>query len=317
MKIIFAGTPQFSADHLDILLSGDNEICAVLTQPDRKSGRGKKESPSPVKEKAIKFGIPVLQPVTLKDESTVNSLKAFSPDIILVVAYGLIIPQEVLDLPKMGCINIHASLLPRWRGASPMEHAIFSGDKETGISIMKMVLGLDEGPVFKEFKCAINNSETLESLEKKLLNLSEVNLNYFLTEFKKNALIEEEQDELLSTYAGKIDTSFTQINWNEQTAIEIERKIRSLYPKYGCYTHLGDSRLKIHSSSVVNNKKGEAPGEVFLNDSGDIEVTCVDLSILKINSLQMPGKNKVTSEDFVRGNTALLKEWKFFSYRSN
>ena len=147
MKIIFAGTPQFAADHLKLLLNSRHKIECILTQPDRGSGRGKKVKPSPVKEIGLDNGIEVLQPSSLKDEATIESLESAEPDLMLVVAYGLLIPKEILDITQMGCINVHASILPKWRGASPIEYSIYSGDKETGISYMRMTEGLDEGPV--------------------------------------------------------------------------------------------------------------------------------------------------------------------------
>ena len=172
MKIVFAGTPEFASKHLELLIESDNTILKVLTQPDRKSGRGKKMNFSEVKEVALREGIEVLQPESVKTDEFANTLRELSPDLLLVVAYGIIVPKQILEIPKYGCINIHASLLPRWRGASPMEHAILSGDKKSGITFMKMTKGLDEGPIFETHECSLDADDQLTDLENKLFNLS-------------------------------------------------------------------------------------------------------------------------------------------------
>ena len=172
MKIVFAGTPEFASKHLELLIESDNTILKVLTQPDRKSGRGKKIKFSEVKEVALREGIEVLQPESLKTDEFANTLRELSPDLLLVVAYGIIVPKQILEIPKYGCINIHASLLPRWRGASPMEHAILSGDKKSGITFMKMTKGLDEGPIFETHECSLDADDQLTDLENKLFNLA-------------------------------------------------------------------------------------------------------------------------------------------------
>ena len=246
MKIIFAGTPSFSSFHLGLLINSHYEVPAVFTQPDRKSGRGKKVAPSSVKLLAEKNKIPVLQPLNLgPKEEVLENIKIIKPDLMLVVAYGIILNKEVLNLPKHGCINVHASILPRWRGAAPIERSIINGDKKGGISFMKMNEGLDTGPVLKSFDCEISADETSETLEKKYLSLSQKNLIDFLDDFFKDEIKEHKQNESLATYADKIDRNETKIKWDIEEAEFIERKVRAFYPKYGAFSYLGDIRLKI------------------------------------------------------------------------
>ena len=312
MKIIFAGTPKFAAEHLSILLQGKHEVVAVLTQPDRKSGRGKKISFSAVKEIALKNNLEVLQPVSLKDSEIQESLSNLDPDIILVVAYGLLVPKSVLDLPKLGCINIHASLLPRWRGASPIESCIAAGDSESGITMMKMSEGLDEGPILRKFICYLDEKETLETLENKFVGMSSENLLQFLKDYENKKINEVLQPTTGSTYANKIDNSFKRLDWTTKTACEIENKIRALNPKHGAFTYLGEERIKIFSASTKKDNGSLEPGLILINKDGSLEVGCKDNSLLEIETLQMPGKRIISSKEFVRGyESTLSKNLKF------
>lgn len=306
MKIVFAGTTPFSAFHLDLLIKSKNEVAAVLTQPDRKSGRGKRISFSEVKEIALENNLEVLQPTTLKGVEIQKSINNLEPDIILVVAYGLLVPKNVLDIPKLGCINIHASLLPRWRGASPIESCIAAGDSESGITIMKMSEGLDEGPILRKFMCHLDEKETLETLEKKFIRMSSENLLQFLKDYENKKIIEVIQPTTGSTYANKIDNSFKRVDWTSQTAGEIENKIRALNPKHGAFTYLGEERIKLFSASTKKNNSSVEPGLILVNKDGSMEVGCKDSSLLKIETLQMPGKRIISSKEFVRGYQSRL-----------
>ena len=308
MKIVFAGTPAFAAEHLSILLKGDHKIISVLTQPDRGSGRGKKISFSAVKEVALKNNLEVLQPTSLKDAEILESLKNLEPDIILVVAYGLLIPKSVLDIPKLGCINLHASLLPRWRGASPIESCIAAGDTESGITMMKMSVGLDEGPVLKKFICELDERETLGTLEDKFIGISSDKLLTFLKDYENKKIDEIPQPETGSTYAHKIDNSFKQLNWTANTAIEIENKIRSLNPKHGAFTYLGEERIKIFNARAKKDKGLLKPGLIHENSEGLLEAGCKENSLLVIESLQMPGKKIISSKEFIRGYQSVLTQ---------
>ena len=316
MKILFAGTPSFAAKHLEILLKGDHEIVSVLTQPDKRSGRGKRITFSAVKEIAIENKLKVLQPKSLKEENFVKELNDLEPDIFLVVAYGLLIPQSVLDLPKLGCINVHASLLPRWRGAAPIENCLAAGDSKSGITIMAMTEGLDEGPILRKFICEIEKKETLGSLEQKFIQISSKNLLPFLKEYEAKTIQGVLQPETGSTYANKIDNSFKQLNWATETSNEIERRIRSLNPKHGAFTYLGDERIKIFSASAFEDLNDLEPGQININSKGSLEVGCKNNSYLEIETLQMPGKKIVSSEEFVRGYKSTIFSNIKFSQRN-
>ena len=307
MNIIFAGTPQFSADHLKILLDSQHKVKCILTQPDRGSGRGKKVKPSPVKEMGLDNGIEILQPSSLKDESIIRSLESVEPDLMLVVAYGLLIPKKVLGIAEKGCINIHASILPRWRGAAPMEYSIYSGDEETGISYMRMTEGLDEGPVLEIHKCKIEEEDDLGILENKFVELSKKSLLNFLEKFEKGELIEIPQDNSKATFAPKINSGFQQIDW-QCGSEEISQKIRSLNPKYGAFTFLGNKRVKIYKSSPAENASNLSPGKIDISVDGKLLVGCNQETAIEIDEVQMEGKSVVKSEEFVRGYRALIRQ---------
>lgn len=313
MNIIFAGTPQFAADHLKLLIDSHHKIKCILTQPDRGSGRGKKIKSSPVKEIGLDNGIEVLQPTSLKDESILRSLKSDKPDLMLVVAYGLLIPKEVLEIAERGCVNVHASILPRWRGAAPMEYSIYSGDNESGISYMRMNEGLDEGPILEIHKCKIEKEDDLGSLESKFVELSKKSLLNFLKKFEKGELKETPQENSKATFAPKINSDFQKIDWSCVSS-EIERKIRALNPKYGAFTFLGNKRVKIYKSSPAENTSKLSPGSIDISEDGKLLVGCSEETAIKIDTVQMEGKSIVQSEEFVRGYRSLIiQEDKFSS----
>jgi len=313
MNIVFAGTPQFAADHLKLLIDSHHKIKCILTQPDRGSGRGKKIKSSPVKEIGLDNGIEVLQPTSLKDESILRSLKSDKPDLMLVVAYGLLIPKEVLEIAERGCVNVHASILPRWRGAAPMEYSIYSGDSESGISYMRMNEGLDEGPILEIHKCKIEKEDDLGSLESKFVELSKKSLLNFLKKFEKGELKETPQEESKATFAPKINSDFQKIDWSCVSS-EIERKIRALNPKYGAFTFLGNKRVKIYKSSPAENTSKLSPGSIDISEDGKLLVGCSEETAIKIDTVQMEGKSVVQSEEFVRGYRSLIiQEDKFSS----
>ena len=307
MNIVFAGTPQFAADHLKLLLDSQHEIKCILTQPDRGSGRGKKVTPSPVKEIGLNNGIEVLQPTSLKDESIVRSLESLKPDLLLVVAYGLLIPKKVLDIAERGSVNVHASILPRWRGAAPMEYSIYSGENESGISYMRMIEGLDEGPILEVHKCKIEKEDDLGTLESKFVELSKKSLLNFLIKFEKGELKETPQENSKATFAPKINSDFQKIDWN-CASNEIDQKIRSLNPKYGAFTFLGNKRVKIYKSSPTENTSKLGPGKIGISEDGKLLVGCSKETAIKIDTVQMEGKSAVRSEEFVRGYRSLIEQ---------
>ena len=307
MKIIFAGTPDFAAKHLEIVLHSKHEVLSVLTQPDRESGRGKKINLSPVKQTALDNDLDVYQPESLKTKEVFDKLKNTDPDLILVVAYGLLLPKDILELPKFGCINIHASLLPRWRGASPMEHAIMSGDKNIGISYMEMSQGLDEGPVYEMHECPLEQNDTLSRVEEKFIQLSEKKLVSFLDNLESGTIKHQAQDETKATFSPKIDKRLLQIDWQGNSSTEIIRKINALSSKYGTHTFLGGKRIKIHRAQNFESDVNLDPGYISIKDD-QLVVFCKDASAILIEQVQMEGKNKVSGKDFIAGYIGLIRE---------
>jgi len=313
MKIVFAGTTPFSAFHLDLLIKSKNEVAAVFTQPDRKSGRGKNLKPSPVKTFSEKERLQVIQPKSLRNNpEVIEDLRTISPDLILVVAYGLILPAEIINLPKFGCINIHASLLPRWRGAAPIERSILEGDNKGGITYMKMDEGLDTGPIMKLLPCSIDEDEDSESLEKKYQKLSQVELTSFLKDLVEGRVKEVKQNTELATYAEKIEKQETEIFWEQEPVEHIERKIRALFPKYGAFTFFGDKRIKILNSTKASISHPLSPGDLS-EKGGALYVGCQNNQSLRLQSLQIEGKKAVSAEDFIKGNAEKIFRIKKFS----
>ena len=312
MKIVFAGTPDFAKQHLEMVLDSRHEIVGVLTQPDRRSGRGKKLQSSAVKDLALRKGLLVMQPEVLKNEETVETLTDLNPDIILVVAYGLLVPTDILNIPKLGCINVHASLLPRWRGASPMEYAILNGDKEIGVSYMKMSEGLDEGPVYEMHATDLKENDDLKSAEEKLINLSRDNLNIFLDNLEEGNAKHFVQDHQKASLAPKIVKDLLQIDWAQETAETIVKKINALGSKYGTYTYLGDKRIKILKAKVNLSKLDKGPGYIEPSKES-LVVQCGKNSSISIDVIQMQGKSKVSGQEFVSGYEDLIRDHKFFN----
>lgn len=298
MKIIFAGTPEFAATALAALLKTEHEIVAVYTQPDRKAGRGQKLTASAVKQLALENNIPVYQPLHFKSSTEEGlaaqaELKALNADVMVVAAYGLILPQVVLDTPKYGCLNIHGSLLPRWRGAAPIQRAIATGDTETGVTIMKMAAGLDTGDMMYKTLCPISAEDTSASLHDKLaLQGAEAIVAVLESEQTLQHYLEtrEVQDESLTVYAHKLTKAEAQIDWT-QPAADIDRNIRAFNPWPVAFTPLDDSNnLRIWSSSLSKQNASNAlPGEVITLDKDGVHVMCGDQNVICITNLQWPG----------------------------
>jgi len=295
MKIIFAGTPEFSLPPLQALID-THEVVAVFTQPDRRSGRGKKLSPPPVKCLAIEHDIPVFQPHSLKDQ--VSLIKSLDADVMVVVAYGMLLPQSVLDLPLFGCINIHASLLPRWRGAAPIQRAIEAGDSETGVSIMQMEAGLDTGPVFQKLVIAINHDDTSKTLHEKLATLGAKGIIDTLEQLDKHAKPTPQSDEG-ANYAKKISKQEAEIDWSLD-AQTIDAKVRAFNPWPICQTQHNLTRIRIWRASAHEQASSEAPGTILdISDLG-IEVACGS-GVLRLEVLQKDGSRELTSKQFCNG----------------
>lgn len=308
-SVVFAGTPQFSATCLKALLdNNDIRITGVFTQPDRPKGRGKKLQASPVKEYALEQGLPVFQPSSLKSTESQQTLIDLKPDLLIVVAYGLLLPQDVLDIPKFGCINVHASLLPRWRGAAPIERAIESGDGETGITIMQMDAGLDTGPMLAKTNCAIKEDDTGDSLRLRLADLGASTLNNILPSIFLNQQQGKPQDNSLATYAAKLIKEEAQINWN-LSAEQIDRQVRAFNSSNVCWCLLNGERLKIwesHVSSSNNIKTNNADiGAIIHASSEGIIVGCGEGSLI-ITLLQLPGKRPMNAHDMLNSKKSLF-----------
>ena len=300
MKIIFAGTPDFAARALEALLAAGHQVVLVLTQPDRPAGRGMALQASAVKKVALAQGIPVFQPERLKDPATHEPIRAACIDsggeLMVVAAYGLILPQAVLDLPPRGCINIHGSLLPRWRGAAPIHRAIEAGDAQTGITIMKMEAGLDTGPMLLAQAIDIDAQDTTGSLHDRLATLGGKLVVDALARFDQ--LVPVAQPEAGVTYASKIDKAEARLDWNQPAAI-LARKIRAFDPFPGAVVMLAGEPVKAWCGEVV--AASGRPGQVVSVDPSGIVVACGDAALC-LTELQKPGGRRVTSADFLNGN---------------
>jgi len=294
MKIIFAGTPDFAAAALAALRAAGHEIALVMTQPDRPAGRGLKPAPSAVKRLAQDLGLALAQPRTLREPGILDTLAAHEPDAIVVAAYGLILPPAVLRLPRLGCLNIHASLLPRWRGAAPIQRAILAGDRETGISIMQMDEGLDTGPVLSREAIPIAPTDTAGTLHDRLAALGARSIVQALAQPRKA----EAQDATRATYAAKIDKREARIDWRE-TALVNARKVRAFDPVPGASTTLRDAPLKIWRVAEFPDATGE-PGTVIRADARGIVVACA-MGALGITELQRAGGKRVSAGAFLSG----------------
>jgi methionyl-tRNA formyltransferase len=301
MRIIFAGTPDFAAESLKALLHSGHDICAVYTQPDRPAGRGRKLTPSPVKQVALEHQIPVEQPLNFKDEASLRQLASYQADLMIVVAYGLLLPQAVLDTPRLGCINVHASLLPRWRGAAPIQRAILAGDKETGVGIMKMEAGLDTGPVLLEARCAIKASDNAQSLHDKLAELGAATLLESLVDIEQGLQHAVPQDDSQMTYAAKLQKQEAVIDW-QQSAVQILRQINAFNPWPVAQTLWRDDTLRIWQAELGNEQNDAAPGTVTAVSKQGIDVA-TGSGKLRITQLQVPGKRAMQVQDFLNANT--------------
>jgi methionyl-tRNA formyltransferase len=295
--VIFAGTPAFAERSLRALVESGMTPAAVLTQPDRPSGRGRRLTPSVVKEYALARQIDVLQPVTLKDPAIVRSLVALDPDVIVVAAYGLLLPQAVLDIPRRGCVNVHASLLPRWRGAAPIQAAILAGDTETGVCLMRMSVGLDEGPVYVSASLPIDPEATAGELQDDLAELGGALLAEHLSAIVSGTLEPREQDDSRATYAGKIRTADAVIDWTRPAA-ELKRLVRAYNPVPGARFQFNGEVIKCWRARLGTSDTRPA-GKVLAADGDGIEVACGTGSLL-LTSLQRPGRRAVTAAEFAR-----------------
>lgn len=292
--MVFAGTPRFAEVALQALLEAGHRIKLVLTQPDRASGRGRRVRPPPVKRLAQRHGLPVLQPTSLRDPGVLEAIATRSPDVMVVTAYGLLIPRAILNLPRRGCINIHASLLPRWRGAAPIQRALIAGDAETGITIMQMDEGLDTGPVLLQESIPIASDDTAGTLHDRLAILGA----RLVVEALARRCTPRPQGSAGISYAAKIDKDEARIDWSEDAAL-IERKLRAFDPEPGAYTRCGSDTLKIWRAHVESGVHG-TPGAVLEIENEGILVACGSEG-LRLTELQRAGGKRLPTAAFVAG----------------
>lgn len=297
-KIIFAGSPDFAAHSLAALLAADYPISAVYTQPDRPAGRGRKLRPSAVKELALQHNLDVIQVESLKPEAAQAQLRELAPDLMIVVAYGLLLPATVLQIPRLGCINVHASLLPRWRGAAPIQRAIIAGDKETGITIMQMEQGLDTGPMLYKATTPISAQETAAELHDRLAELGAQALLHSLPDILQQRLQAEQQDDALATYASKLSKEEASIDW-QQDAELIARKIHAFNPFPVAHTGFNQQALRVWQAQAEHNQSSAAPGTLIGHDKQSFSVSCGKGS-LTVTQVQMPGKKAVSAGEFYK-----------------
>ena len=304
MRIVYAGTPEFAVPALQALLASGHEVVAVYCQPDRPAGRGRKLTFGAVKQVAVDAGIPVEQPLSLKAPEEQHKLRTYAPDVMIVAAYGLILPQVVLDIPRHGCLNIHGSLLPRWRGAAPIQRAIQSGDAETGVTIMQMAAGLDTGDMLYKVVCLLNPDAGGQSIHDTLATQGATALLHTLDLLAAGTLQPEVQDETLTTYAHKLTKAEAQIDWT-QSAAAIDRTIRAFDAYPVAFTLYEGQPLRFFASRSLSEIEGNAPpGTVIAESKAGIDIATGDGTV-RILSLQLPGGKRLNAAQFLNGRSLL------------
>ncbi|MDG1474991.1 MAG: methionyl-tRNA formyltransferase [Porticoccaceae bacterium] len=307
MRVVFAGTPDFAAKHLQSVIDEGFDVVAVYTQPDRPSGRGKKINQSPVKKLSLDYNIDVFQPISLKNPEQHEILSKLNADVLIVVAYGLILPQAILEIPTYGCINVHGSELPRWRGAAPIQRAIEAGDKTTGVTIMQMDEGLDTGAMLTVSRCQIDPLETSGTLYEKLAALGCKTLIETLQQLTKGTLTAIPQNDQDCSYAHKIIKSEAEINWTESAAV-IARRIRAFNPSPTCYSLINGQRLKIWQTFTDTDhpdRRGST-GEILSASSEGLLIQCGGQSCLVIKEIQLAGKSRLPVAEILKSKADLF-----------
>lgn len=309
MRIVFMGTPQFGVPALEQLTKGEHQVVAVYTQPDRPVGRGRISTPSAVKRTALAHGLPVFQPPSLKATAEVERLAELKPDVIVVAAFGQLLSQQVLDIAPFGCLNVHPSLLPRHRGASPIPAAILGGDEETGVTIMLMDVGLDTGPILAQKAIPMEPEDTAESLGAKLAQLGAELLGQTLPRWLDRCLTPQPQDEENATYSRPISKGEGEIDWH-LSAIELWRRVRAFYPWPGCYTRWRGKQLKLLHTIPLSGGQGLEPGRVIslLPEQGAVFGVATGSGILGLRQVQLEGRRAMTAEEFLRGQRGFIGE---------
>lgn len=306
LRIVFAGTPEFAASHLQaILQQGVHEVIGVYSQPDRPAGRGQKLVASPVKQLALAHNIPVFQPLTLRDAAAQAELAELKPDLMVVVAYGLILPQAVLDMPRLGCINSHASLLPRWRGAAPIQRAIEAGDDVTGVTVMQMEAGLDTGPMLHKVSTPITAQDTGGSLHDRLAELGSAAVLEVLQQLAEGTMQAEKQDDSLANYAHKLSKAEAKLNW-QQSATELDQQIRAFNPWPVSHSQLNGQVIKVHAAEpVLENNTSAAPGTILAAEREGLVVACGE-GALRLTRIQLPNARAMSVADVLNSKQELF-----------
>lgn len=299
MDIVFMGTPEFAVPCLQRLIDDGHNVKGVFTQPDKPKGRGHKMQFPPVKECAVNAGIPVYQPTKMRDGEALSVIEMLNPELIIVVAYGKILPKEILDFPRYGCINMHASILPRYRGAAPIQWCVINGEKESGVTAMQMDVGLDTGDMLLTKTVSIGENETAGELHDELSLLGAQVMAETIDLLLKGELIPEKQDDEKSNYAPMLTKDLCPINWNE-SALSIHNKVRGLSPWPVATAKLGEKTIKIHKT-IISDKSNGQPGEVIVSDK-KLVVSCGESTSIEIVVLQTEGKKAMKASDFLRGN---------------
>ncbi len=304
MKLVFAGTPEFSVPSLQACIQSRHSVCGVYTQPDRPAGRGQRTEPSPVKVLAERYGIPVFQPESLRGVDARERLLRLDADLLVVVAYGLILPASILDAPRLGCVNVHASLLPRWRGAAPIQRAILAGDRQTGVTIMQVEPKLDAGPMFLRRSCPIGAEDTAGDLHDRLAVLGAEALLETLAAIENGDAVREVQDESLVTYADKLSKLEARLDWR-QTAVQLDRQVRAFNPWPVAESLLGDRTLRIWRAQVVSEQTSAEPGSVLAGRK-TWDVATGD-GVLRLLEVQLPGRRRIRAEDYLNAHGSPLR----------
>ena len=302
LRIVFAGTPDFAARHLAALLSSEHEVIAVYTNPDRPAGRGKKLSAPPVKQLALEHEIPVYQPENFKSDEAKQELAALNADIMVVVAYGMLLPQVVLDTPRLGCINVHGSILPRWRGAAPIQRSIWAGDKETGVTIMQMDIGLDTGDMLSIATLPIEATDTSASMYEKLAGLGPDALVECLADIASGKAVAEKQDDELANYAKKLSKEEARISWSDDAA-HIERCVRAFNPWPMSHFEAAENSIKVWQSRVAEQTSDKPAGTILQSDKTGIYVA-TGQGVLVLEQLQVPGKKAMSVQDILNSRAS-------------